>query len=61
LKNRRRNVLAPVFDVDFLSTASDEELILLVAANREADATGKLPSFGHVIARFAEQLLGRVV
>jgi uncharacterized protein (TIGR02646 family) len=61
LRNRRRNVLAPVFDVDFLSTASDEELLLLAAANREPDTTGKLPSFGHVIARFAEQLLGRAV
>lgn len=58
LRSRRREVLASVFDVDFLTTASDEELRRLAAAYREPDATGRLQSFGHAVARYAEQLAG---
>lgn len=59
LRNRRQEVLASVFDIDFLSTASDDELRRLAAACREPDAQGKLTNFGHVIARYVEQLLGQ--
>lgn len=61
LMNRRRAVLATVFDIDLLTTASDEELHRLAGAYRESDREGKLQSFGHVVARYAEQLLGRSV
>lgn len=59
LRNRRQEVLARVFDADFLATVSDDELQRLAAAYREPDGQGKLPGFGHVIARYVEQLLGQ--
>ena len=61
LRNRRQEVLASIFDVDFLSTASEDELRRLAAACREPDERGKLTNFGHVIARYVEQLLGQTV
>lgn len=60
LRNRRQGVLASVFDIDFLSTASDDELRRLASACREPDEQGKLTNFGHVIARYVEQLLGEM-
>ena len=38
-------------------SATDEELQTLAQAYRTPDATGSLESFGHVLARFAEQML----
>lgn len=57
LRARREAVLALVFDADFLATASDAELRKLADAGRSPDAQGKIESFGHVVARYAEQLL----
>jgi len=57
LRSCRREVLASVFDPDFLLTATDEELGRLAAAYGEPDAEGRLESFGHVLRRFIEQLL----
>jgi uncharacterized protein (TIGR02646 family) len=56
LRNRRLDVLERVFDVEFLETASDAELQALIRAFRSADEQGQLESFGHVVARYAEQL-----
>ena len=57
LRNRRQEVLALVFDPEFLDTASDEELRKLADAYRTHDGDGNLEGFGHVLARYVEQLL----
>ncbi|MDO4683349.1 MAG: retron system putative HNH endonuclease [Lautropia sp.] len=68
LKGRRETVLSQVFDEVFLSYLSDEgvdaeqvtnDLRRLADGFRQPDDEGRLPSFGHVIARFAEQQTGR--
>jgi uncharacterized protein (TIGR02646 family) len=61
LRNRRQEVLASVFDIDFLATASDDELRRLAAACREPDTEGRLTNFAHVVIRYIEQLLGQTV
>ncbi len=61
LRDRRAEALKSVFDNDFVGSASDEELARLAIAYRTPDATGRMTSFGHVLSRFAEQLLGRPV
>jgi len=53
---RRAAVLAAVFDKDFLDKASNEELVRLCQGYRQRDEQGHLPDFGHVVARYAEQL-----
>lgn len=57
LRNRREQALAGVFDSEFLLTASVEDLKRLKGVFASADATGKSTEFGHVIARYAEQLV----
>lgn len=57
LNNRRQNAILQVFDNDFIDQASDEDLTRLVEAVRATDAPDQKP-FDHVIARYAEQLLG---
>ncbi|MDR5782982.1 hypothetical protein QCE63_26605 [Caballeronia sp. LZ065] len=57
LRAARAEVLGNALDADFLSTASDDELTRLRDAFRRPDDDGRLPSFGHVIARYAEQYL----
>ena len=57
LRNRRAQELSRVFDTAFLATATDLELQSLRDAYRARDAQGHAQSFGHVIARFAEQRL----
>jgi uncharacterized protein (TIGR02646 family) len=57
LNNRRGEVLRSIFDPDFLATVSDEELHRLSAAYRAPDGAGAVADFGHVVARFADQLL----
>ena len=61
LRNRRREALTAAFDEMFIGTATNEELVALAIAFRQRDSAGKLESFGHVLARYAEQLLGREV
>jgi len=57
LNNRRKEVLAGVFDNDFLNEVNDKELACLCEGYRQFDAEGYLPDFGHVVARYAEQLM----
>jgi uncharacterized protein (TIGR02646 family) len=57
LRNRRANVLQKIFDPDFLDSASREELQRLAQSFRQPDKNGRLTGFGHVVARFAEDLL----
>lgn len=68
LKSRRETVLTHVFDSAFLSSLSGEgidaeqvtnDLRKLADGFRQFDDEGRLPSFGHVIARFAEQQINR--
>lgn len=61
LRNRRLDALTTTFDDTFIESATDEELETLAKAFRQRDADGHLESFGHVLARYAEQLLGRAV
>ncbi|TCO81323.1 uncharacterized protein (TIGR02646 family) [Plasticicumulans lactativorans] len=61
LCNRREEVLKLVFDEAFMAAATDDELERLAQAYRQRRADGKLDGFGHVLARYAEQLLGRPV
>jgi hypothetical protein len=57
LRNRRGEALARVFDAEFIGSATVDELKTLAQAYRAPDATGRHESFGHVLARFAEQIL----
>lgn len=53
LNGRRAQALEGVFDNDFLESATEEELDRL----RQGYAQGRLPDFGHGVARYAAQLL----
>ena len=57
LRDRRAEALKSVFDNQFVSSATDDELIKLAEAYRRPDADGHLTGFGHVLSRYAEQLL----
>lgn len=57
LRNRRGEVLARVFDAEFIGSATVDELKTLARVYRLPDTTGNHESFGHVVARFAEQML----
>jgi uncharacterized protein (TIGR02646 family) len=57
LRNRRQEEVGRVFDPQFLATVTGEELRLLGDFYRHRDEHGRMPSFGHVLARFAEQRL----
>lgn len=57
LQNRRREVVTQVFDPQFLEAVTADELRLLRDSFRRRDAQAKGRSFGHVLARFAEQRL----
>ncbi|MDB6047469.1 MAG: hypothetical protein JWR17_215 [Pseudomonas sp.] len=56
LNNRREQAIRGVFDNNFLSEASDEDLGKIIAGLRATGNENK-PAFSHVIARYAEQLL----
>lgn len=56
LRNRREEVLS-IFSADFLNSVTDQDLLKLRDAFRRPDAQGHAPSFGHVVARYAEQCL----
>lgn len=60
LQNRRAEVLQQVFDAAFLGSVTDAELERLAQTYR-ATTNGSCVSFGHVVARYAEQLLERPV
>jgi hypothetical protein len=51
-------VLKRVFDDAFIASATDAELQSLAQAYRAPDTVGRRESFGHVVARYAEQLQG---
>ncbi len=55
LENRREETLKGVFDEDFLLTFTNEELATLTTQFRTMKY-GRHEAFGHVVARYAEQL-----
>jgi uncharacterized protein (TIGR02646 family) len=57
LRNRRGEEVRRVFDSAFLDTVTDDELHILRDSFRSRDTHGRAQSFGHVLARFAEQRL----
>lgn len=57
LKNRRQSAIRQVFDKDFIQQASNADLTRLADAVRST-AVPDQQAFDHVIARYAEQLLG---
>ena len=57
LRDRRHEVVSRVFDAKFLATATLQELETLRDFFRARGAQGNAQSFGHVLARFAEQRL----
>jgi uncharacterized protein (TIGR02646 family) len=58
LNNRRQSTIRLLFDDEFITHASEEDLTHLVAVIRSTDICDQKP-FDHIIARYAEQLLGR--
>ncbi len=56
LTNRRRDTIRRLFDDEFITSASNEDLARLVGVIRAARVSDQKP-FDHIIARFAEQLL----
>ena len=58
LNNRRQNAIGAVFDDEFLLSVSDEELNHLVNVIRSTEISNQ-QAFDHIIARYAEQRLGR--
>jgi uncharacterized protein (TIGR02646 family) len=59
LRHRREQAIAGVFDDEFLLNATDEELDVLRQQFLLPSDGNQLVSFGHVVVRFAEQLLER--
>lgn len=57
LRARRAEALKNVFDTSFVGSATNEELVSLAKAFRAPGTNGEMTEFGHVLARFAEQLL----
>jgi uncharacterized protein (TIGR02646 family) len=55
LRHLREEVLSQTLDPGFLASATQEELQQLRDGFQRRDPTGKLPGFGHVVARYAEQ------
>lgn len=60
LRDRRAEALSNVFDDEFVTSASKDELIRLAHAYRQPDTQGRLTGFGHVLSRYAEQLLAQM-
>jgi uncharacterized protein (TIGR02646 family) len=57
LNSRREESIRKVFDPEFLDTVTPQELRQLSHAFRAWDSEGRAESFGHAVARFAEQRL----
>ena len=60
LRHLREEVLSRTLDATFLASATTAEMTKLRDGFRLRDDTGKLPDFGHVVARYAEQSLAGV-
>lgn len=58
LRGRRASALKAVFDEAFLNSTNADELVRLATAYRAHDANGRMTNFGHVLSRYAEQLIG---
>ena len=58
LNNRRKEKLEGIFDDDFLADFSVKELEAIIQQYRQPQ-NGQHDAFDHIIARYAEQLLGR--
>ena len=56
LRTRRSEALNKVFDAAFIESATVEDLQILARVYRTPDADGRRQGFGHVLARYAEQL-----
>src|SRR5690606_34973565 len=61
LRDRRAEALKHAFDDEFVSSATDDDFRKLAQAYRQPDTDGRLTSFGHVLSRYAEQLLEHVL
>ncbi|WP_223457660.1 MULTISPECIES: retron system putative HNH endonuclease [unclassified Pseudomonas] len=57
LNNRRQSTIRGLFDDEFITQASEEDLVRLVAAIR-SNSILEQKAFDHVIVRYAEQLIG---
>ncbi|MFZ4625234.1 MAG: retron system putative HNH endonuclease [Rhodoferax sp.] len=57
LRNRRGSEVSSVFDPAFLETVTMQELVKLRDSYQARSIQSKAQSFGHVLARFAEQRL----
>ena len=57
LNNRRQDAIERVFDPDFIAQATDEDFKTIKTVLRET-ALANQQAFDHVVARFAEQILG---
>lgn len=56
LSNRRQEALKAVFDPQFIDSATSDELENLAEAFRQCNSSGHLSTFGHVVARYADQV-----
>ena len=61
LQHLRNEVLSRTLDPEFLASATDEDLMRIRDGFGARDTAGKLPNFGHVVARYAEQSLVGIV
>lgn len=61
LSGRRAEALKRVFDDEFISSATQEELAKLAKAFRQANDGGYRNDFAHVVSRYAEQLADQVL
>lgn len=59
LMDGRMKAIIGVFDNDFVTTASNEEISAIAATFTLPDELGRLPSFAHAVASVARRLLGR--
>lgn len=60
LRHLREEALSRTLDPEFLASATTDEMTQLRDGFRRRDSMGKLPNFGHVVARYAEQSLGGI-
>src|SRR5258708_1265852 len=57
LRSYRQQVLIGVFDAQFILSVTEADLLRLRDGFRQPDSNGNYPNLGHVVARYAEQLL----
>ncbi|MCL2524442.1 MAG: TIGR02646 family protein [Betaproteobacteria bacterium] len=56
LNARREQILEGALSSEILDSATDEDLLRLQESFKRPDINGHLPNFGHVVARYIEQL-----